>query len=266
MNRACFNDIVELLVPYMDVPEKRQAILQTAWYDSRLLHQIGWTGDPRTFTVLAVRTAIDFGEIEKGIPAIRALLEGLRPQVGYDVQEKINGILASCFNTPAADAAPSEIQHLPPATNTAGADHLFISYSSADRAAFVDRLAKDLTGAGYRMWVDNLGPQYNGITAGKAWKQELVDALNRAQLVIFVMTPDSIQSKWCRSELQRAVEQKTPIVPVLARPLKAGDHGFLGEVKIDGTPLSDIQRRDFVALGYDKGLEILLTDIAKHLK
>jgi hypothetical protein len=266
MDHDCFKDIVALLRPYMDVPATRQAILQTAWYGSSLLHQINWTGDPQTFTTLAVDKAIKHGQIVKDVPAVRALLEGLRPQVGYDVQARIDDILTRCFESPARVEIRAAVPELPPASNPAGSDHFFISYSSADRAAFVDRLAKDLTGAGYTMWVDNLGPQYNGITAGKAWQQELADALHRAALVIFVITPDSIRSPWCAAELRRASEQNTPIIPVLARPLKVEDYGLMGQIQVGGKPLSDLQYRDFVTLGYDKGLEILLSDIAKHLK
>lgn len=266
MNRKCFNDIVALLRPYMDVPETRQAILQTAWYGSPLLHQVNWTGNPQTFTVLAVRTAIDYGQIEQGVPAIRALLEGLRPQVGYDVQARLDDILSRCFESPARVETLAPVPELPPASNLAGKDYFFISYSRADRAAFVDRLAKDLAGAGYAIWVDNLGPQYNGITAGKAWKQELADALHRAELVIFVMTPDSIRSSWCVAELHRASEQNMPIIPVLARPLKGDDYGLIGQIQVGDKPLTDLHYRDFVALGYDKGIDMLLIDIAKHLK
>ncbi len=267
MDRNCFNEIVALLRPYLDVPETRQAILQTAWYGSPLLHQVNWTGNAQTFTVLAVTTAVNFGEIEAGIPALRALLEGLRPQVGYDVQAQIDALLARCLAVPAAAAAAhAEIPALPPASNAAAKAHCFISYASADRAAFVDRLAKDLTGAGYAMWVDNLGPQYNGITAGKAWQQELADALNQAALLVFVITPDSLRSLWCQAELRRAAEQNIPIIPVLARPLKDEDKGLLGQIQLGEKQLSAVQYRDFVTLGYDKGLEILLTDIARHLK
>ena len=265
MDRNCFNEIVNLLVNYMDVPATRQAILETAWYGSPLLQQVNWTGNPQTFTTLAVKKAIDFGQIEKGVPAIRALLEGLRPQVGYDVQEKIDALLSSCFED--TSSAPTEITvpDLPPASNAVSKDHIFISYSSADRAAFVDRLAKDLTERDYSMWVDNLGPQYNGITAGKSWKQELADALNQAALVVFVITPDSIRSAWCQAELKRASEQNTPIIPVLARPIKGDDYGIMDSIQVGDKPLSEIQYRDFVGLGYDKGLDVLLSDIEKHL-
>jgi hypothetical protein len=265
MDRQCFNEIVNLLVKYMDVPETRQAILDTAWYGSPLLHQVSWTGNPQTFTTLAVKKAIDFGQIEQGVPAIRALLEGLRPQVGYDVQEKIDAILDTCFDSPSNTVTHIEVPDLPPASNSANKTHLFISYSSADRAAFVDRLAKDLTHNGYAMWVDNLGPQYNGITAGKSWRQELADALNHASLVVFVITPDSIRSAWCQAELKRASEQNTAIIPVLARPIKGDDYGIMDAIQVGDMRLSDVQYRDFVGLGYDRGLEVLLTDIAKHL-
>lgn len=265
MDRKCFNEIVNLLLHYMDMPETRQDILQTAWYGSPLLHQVNWTGNPQSFTTLAVRKAIDFGQIEEGVPAMLALLEGLRSRVGYDVQKKIDEIIKDCLElSPTPEAIP-EPPVLPAASNQAAKNHIFISYSSADRVAFVDRLAKNLTEDGYPMWVDNLGPQYNGITAGKSWKQELADALNHSALVIFVITPDSIRSPWCQAELTRASEQNTPIVPVLARPIGDVDSNIMKQIKVGDLMLSDVQYRDFVGLGYDRGMEILLSDIAKHL-
>lgn len=264
MDRTCFNEIIALLTPYMDVPETRQAIMQTAWYGSPLLHQVAWTGSAQTFTVLAVRKAIDFGQIERDVPALLALLEGLRAQVGYEVQQQIDAILARCVARPAADSAEAT-PDLPPAQTTTAAQHLFISYASADRAAFVDRLAKDLHGAGYAIWVDNLGPQYNGITAGQAWQQALADALHQAQVVIFVITADSLRSKWCRAELKRAAAQKTPIIPVLARPLKPEDQPLMAQIRVGSHPLGAIQYRDFVGLGYDAALSTLLDDVSKHL-
>lgn len=265
MDRACFQEIIQLLVPYMDTPATRQAIMQTAWMGSPLEYQVQWTGNPQTFTALAVRKAHEFGHIEKDVPALLALLEGLRPQVGYNVQEKIDDIIERCLQVSKQDQALSDVPELPAASNASANAHFFISYSSADRVAFVDRLAKDLTAADYAMWVDNLGPQYNGITAGKSWKQELADALNASALVIFVITPDSIRSKWCQAELQRAAEQATPIVPVLARPIEADDYGIMSQIQVGDKPLSEIQYRDFVTLGYDKGLAILQDDIDKHL-
>jgi len=260
LTRKCFQDITALLTPHMGNEDERKFILTTAWYDTPLEYKIKWTGSAQTFTSLAVREADKFGQIEKDIPALLALLEGLRPQVGYDVQEEIDRIIDECFAPP----VPKDPLQLPPPSNAPDKKHLFISYSSSDRHSFVSRLAEDLTDNDYTLWVDNLGPRYSGITAGKAWQQELADALHQAQVVIFVISPDSIRSVWCQAELTRASEQNTPIIPILARPIGGEDYGIMAKIQIGSQKLSDIQYRDFTQ-GYDKGLAVLLTDIEKHI-
>ncbi|MEL6408207.1 MAG: TIR domain-containing protein [Chloroflexota bacterium] len=260
MDRQCFNDIIMLLTPYMTTTSVRQDILTAAWYGTPLEYAIQWEGNPRTFTSLAVRKADTFGYIDKDLPALRALLESLRPQVGYDVQEKIDEIIIRCFEPPKPKTRPQ----LPSASNTPAKNHIFISYSSADRATFVDRVAKNLQEKGHTIWVDNLGPKYYGITAGKAWKQQLADALNQAKSVVFVITPDSLQSGWCQAELTRAHEQSTPIIPVLARPLDVDARQLMSTIQLGDETLADKQYRDFTTLGYDRGFETLLDDIDKN--
>ncbi len=260
LNRKCFQDIITLVIPHMDDEDERKFILTSAWYGTPLEYKIKWTGSAQTFTTLAVREADKFGQIEKDLPALLALLEGLRPQVGYDVQEEIDRIIGECFAPP----KPKDLPQLPPTSNTADKKHLFISYSSSDRHSFVSRLAGDLTDKGYTLWVDNLGPKYSGITAGKAWQQELADALHQAKAVIFVISPDSIRSVWCQAELNRASEQNTPIIPILARPISGDDYGIMAKIEVGSDTLSNIQYRDFTQ-GYDQGLAVLLTDIQKHI-
>ena len=160
LSRKCFQDITSLLTPHMDDEGERKFILTSAWYDTPLEYKIKWNGSAQTFTANVVREADKFGQIEKDVPALLALLEGLRPQVGYGVQERIDAIIESCFAPP----TPKDPPQLPPASNSADKKHLFISYSSSDRHSFVSRFAQDLTDKGYSLWVANLGPKYSGIT------------------------------------------------------------------------------------------------------
>lgn len=265
IDRTCFNDIVNLLMPYMDIPETRQAILEAAWYGSPLLYQVNWTGNAQSFTVLAVRRAINFGDIQGGVSAIQILLDGLRSQVGYDVQIKINEILNRCFSKMLNDEFQIELGTLPIADCPLADNHIFISYSRSDRAAFVEGLAKKLTEKGYPLWIDNLGPQYGGITAGESWKQELANALHQAALLIFVMSPDSIRSPWCLAEIRRSAEQNKPIIPLLIRPIDDEDRSIITTIQIGDTWLSELQYRDLITLGYERGLQILLSDIKRNL-
>jgi len=263
IDRDCFNRIVRLLTAYMDIPATRQAILQMAWYGSPLLHQVNWTGNPRTFTTLLVRKAIDFGQVAPDVHSLVALMEGLRAEVGYDVQAEIDDILQNCLSV-TAQPQTNIVPQLPPSLPAPCDKHLFISYASHDRHSFVSRLASDLQAKQYKIWVDNLGPQYGGITAGQSWQQELANALACASHVIYVMSPDSLKSLWCRAELQRASEQKTPIIPLLIRPLSADDRQMLNDITVGNQKLADIQYRSVVDLGYDTAFDTLLDDLTRN--
>ncbi len=94
---------------------------------------------------------------------------------------------------------------------------VFISYSRKD-LAFVVRLRKLLEDADLSVWVD-----IEGLYAGEEFWPEVAKAVDAALALIFVITPDSIASKFCAQELERAVGGQKRIVPVLHREVDAGD-------------------------------------------
>src|SRR5688500_10374780 len=87
----------------------------------------------------------------------------------------------------------------------------FLSYSHADEE-FVNALKVALEALGRTVWIDK-----DGIPPGAPWRSELGTAIEAAVLFVFVVTPDSVQSKECRSELDRAVELGKRMLPVVLR-------------------------------------------------
>ena len=265
LSKDCFNRIVQLLTPYMQQEAMRQAILQPALYDTKLLNQIVFSGSADVFTVMLVSRLDMYGRVTKDKTAVTAVLEGLQGHVGWDQQEEIKALIECAEGSKKVVQDADSVPDLPAPTNEEAQEHLFISYSSVDRVSFVDRLAKDLNTAGHKVWVDNLDEKYGGIIGGQPWQQQLANALNRAKLVGFVITPDSVNSKWVKAEIKRAGLTNRPVIGVVARPLKTDeDKQALGAIKVGDKTMNDLHYRDFTATGYDAGLQKLLGDIANQ--
>ena len=90
---------------------------------------------------------------------------------------------------------------------------LFISYTRKDEA-FVQKLAAALESCGISLWYDR-----KGIGAGSQWEAELLNALNKVDLLLLILTPDSLQSAWVEREWQLTLQQNKPILPILYKPI-----------------------------------------------
>lgn len=91
----------------------------------------------------------------------------------------------------------------------AGAD-AFISYSNQDKE-FVLRLTAALESRGLR-----LASALQVITTG-AWREQIMEALEIAPTLLFVLSADSIRDSSCLEELRRAEELKKRIIPIYYR-------------------------------------------------
>jgi WD40 repeat protein len=88
---------------------------------------------------------------------------------------------------------------------------VFISYSRRTEPAFVDRLEEALKARNLTSWVDR-----EGILPSSPWRAEIEQAILEAQAVLFVISPASVASPYCRAELERAVDLGKRLVPVVA--------------------------------------------------
>jgi WD40 repeat protein len=89
---------------------------------------------------------------------------------------------------------------------------LFVSHSSADNDA-----ARDFAERLHRRGFDSLFLDFDpeqGIPAGRHWEAELYSQLRRADGLIFVGSPNSVNSIWCNIELSLARSVGKPVFPV----------------------------------------------------
>ncbi len=78
---------------------------------------------------------------------------------------------------------------------------VFLSYARAD-SAVVQLVADGLAAAGVRVWLDTM------MTAGTNWMQEIERELSTADFVAFFISPNSLESRWARQELQVALHRQ----------------------------------------------------------
>jgi len=90
--------------------------------------------------------------------------------------------------------------------------HVFISYSRKDEA-FARQLATSLGLLGAEVWID-----LEDIPLGVKWSSAIQDGLNAADVMIVILSPDSMASSNVEDEWQYFLDQKKPVVPVLYKP------------------------------------------------
>jgi hypothetical protein len=93
---------------------------------------------------------------------------------------------------------------------------LFISYSHSDRD-FVDRLAMQLVTHKVNVWLDRWE-----MHAGDSLLDRIQTAITNASALLVILSPDSVDSEWCKKELNSGLmreleERRVVILPILVR-------------------------------------------------
>ena len=91
-------------------------------------------------------------------------------------------------------------------------DQIFISYSKKDRD-FAYRLADDLSGMGYKAWIDR------SIGGGERWRESIESNLRASKEVIIIVSPNSMGSDWVRHEGSLAYGWGKKLYPILIAPV-----------------------------------------------
>jgi hypothetical protein len=86
--------------------------------------------------------------------------------------------------------------------------YFFLSYSRKDKES-VEQLENRLKAAGYETWID-----IEGIRGGDLWREAIVKAIDQADALLVLLSPNSAKSDNVCTELVLATENKTRIVPV----------------------------------------------------
>ena len=87
--------------------------------------------------------------------------------------------------------------------------NIFISYARIDRSfciLFVDKLGA------YEIWLDKR------LYAGVHWWKEILRRIEWSNIFIYLLSPESVNSKYCRQELKIALRLKKPVIPILIQP------------------------------------------------
>lgn len=90
---------------------------------------------------------------------------------------------------------------------------VFMSYSRRD-ASFVKHLADELRARGKEVFVD-----VDGLRDAEVFPQALQRAIEGADAFLFVISPDSVTSRFCGQEVEHASELNKRIVPIALRPV-----------------------------------------------
>jgi hypothetical protein len=91
---------------------------------------------------------------------------------------------------------------------------LFLCHSSVDKK-FVRRLARDLFELSVYAWFDEWE-----LAPGNSLHESIGRAIEKSHYVGVVISPDSVDSKWCKKELHQALSQETDRGRALVIPLR----------------------------------------------
>ena len=79
-------------------------------------------------------------------------------------------------------------------------------------------LQEALTEAKRDAWVD-----WQDIPPTAEWLKEIDSAIDAAQAVVFIISPDSVASRICSREVTHAVEQNKRLIPIVCRDVNDKD-------------------------------------------
>ena len=91
---------------------------------------------------------------------------------------------------------------------------VFLSYSRQDMS-FVDRLEQALVERGITVYLDR-----TEIEKGVDWWERIRQLIGRSDAVVFVLSPDAVQSAVCAREVEHAVSLGKRLIPVVHRAVE----------------------------------------------
>lgn len=119
---------------------------------------------------------------------------------------------------------------------------VFISYKRDDSGltAKAESLQRDLEAQGLKVWRDA-----NNLEAGQEWNKEIYEAIRTSGVLIVLLSPKALESKWVRREVDVAKGANVTVIPILVERQGANDKEpididkALNELDIPRTQLTD---------------------------
>lgn len=90
----------------------------------------------------------------------------------------------------------------------------FISYSRRN-TDFIERLFDAIADSGKQPWYDRVKQPLVGIPYGSKWWDEIKRGIEEADNFLFVISPNSINSKYCHAEIHHAIKSNKRAIPIL---------------------------------------------------
>ncbi len=179
-----------------------------------------------------IQCLIEYCERREEMPRLLAALQQARPKQFKELFPRV----------PHTQAEPT------PLKPKRDPKQVFISYVRQD-AEFADRLAADLQGNGWRVWI---APQ--SIQPGEKWAEAIDRGLQESGVFVVVLTPEAVKSPWVRNETYVAIEfetrQEMQFVPLGVKPCNV-------------PPLWRAYQFISFSGGYDRGLKALLGELSQ---
>ncbi|MBI5295606.1 MAG: TIR domain-containing protein [Chloroflexi bacterium] len=88
---------------------------------------------------------------------------------------------------------------------------IFISYSRKD-LAIAEKIIAALAKDDLEPWID-----WKSIPKGETFEGEIRQGIEKAEIFLFLVSPDSVQSDWCNKEINHAVKNGKRILPIVIR-------------------------------------------------
>jgi hypothetical protein len=99
----------------------------------------------------------------------------------------------------------------------AGQHHVFLSYAHSDHDV-ARRVADELTAAGVNVWFD-----FSEVKSGVAIEDQVNAALSSSDVVVVLLSSDSVRSEWVKAELRVALSRDSANRGVTVVPALIGD-------------------------------------------
>ncbi|TAX01971.1 toll/interleukin-1 receptor domain-containing protein (plasmid) [Rhizobium leguminosarum] len=134
---------------------------------------------------------------------------------------------------------------------------VFISYSRKDQS-FADRLEAALTLRGFAVFIDR-----HDIEDLEEWWKRIETLIMKADTIVFVLSPDSLQSKYARQEIDFAAGLNKRFAPILCRDLD-GAPIPAALAKFNYVPFDDLSQFEARADRLAKALRVDIAWLRQH--
>ncbi|NEZ66934.1 TIR domain-containing protein [Leptolyngbyaceae cyanobacterium CCMR0082] len=94
---------------------------------------------------------------------------------------------------------------------------VFLAYAQAN-ANVMDNIRRSLRRQGFTVWSNQ-----TDIATGEAFKRAVDRGIEEADSMVYLLSPDSLRSKYCQYELKYALTLHKRIIPILVRPLGSAE-------------------------------------------